>query len=368
MSPLFLLGIAVLLVLANGFFVAVEFALMAARRGLIEEMAEEELFGARSALAGMRTINVQLAASQLGISVVSLVLGWLVEPVVGGAFRSLFDQTKLPSAWSGALSLILGLVIVAFFHMVVGEMMPKSFALATPERTARLLMPFHMVVVKVVRPVVRLLHALARLGTRAVGVEPIDELSQSHTATELALMVEEAHAGGQLARNEHDLLVGAFSFLSVCVRDVMAPASELATVPHTATVDEAERIMVESGHSRLLVMGDGPDQVIGFLHAKDLIQLPATASRALLPSGIVRVALRAGPDDLLEVLLPRMRHARRHVAAVLDDGHLVGLVTLEDILEAIVGDIEDESDVRSGEVAVAGIVDAEADMDGGTDR
>lgn len=351
MSPILLVLIAILLVLANGFFVAVEFALMTARRGRIEEMAENEVFGARSALTGMQTINIQLAASQLGISVVSLVLGWLVEPVVGGGFESLLGNTSLPSAWRGALGLILGLVIVAFFHMVVGEMMPKSIALAAPERTARILMPFHMVVVKVVRPAVHLLHLLARLGTRAVGVEPIDELSQSHTAIELALMVEEAHAGGQLDRNEHDLLVGAFSFLQVRVSDVMAHASDLVTIPHTASLDEAERLMLESGHSRVLVMGDAPDQVQGFLHAKDLIQLPVDVNRLLLPPRIVRVALRVGPDELLEVLLPRMRQMRRHVAVVLDNDHLVGLVTLEDILEAIVGDIQDETDVP-----VAGIV------------
>ncbi len=350
MSPLLLTVIAVLLVLANGFFVAVEFSLMAARRGRIEEMAEEQRFGAKSALGAMRSINLQLAASQLGISVVSLVLGWLVEPVVGSAFKSLLGNTQLSSAWRGALGLVIGLLIIAFFHMVVGEMMPKSIALAAPERTARILMPFHTVVVTVVKPAVHLLHLLARLGTRAVGVEPIDELSQSHTATELAVMVEEAHAGGQLASSEHDLLVGAFSFLHVCVRDVMTDASELVTIPHTASVDEAERLLLDSGHSRVLVMGDAPDQVQGFLHAKDLIQLGSGVSRSYLPPGIVRVALSARPDELLEVLLPRMRQARRHVAVVLDGDRLVGLVTLEDILEAIVGDIQDETDLPTGEV------------------
>ncbi len=349
MTPGVLILVAALLVLANGFFVAVEFSLMAARRGRIEELAEESVFGARSTLTGMQNINFQLAASQLGISVVSLLLGWLVEPVIGDVFESLLDKTSVPRAWSASFGVLLGLLLVAFIHLIVGEMMPKSVALAAPERTARMLMPLHLVVVKVVSPAVRLLHFLARLGTCAVGVEPIDELSRSHTATELAVLVEEAHAEGQIAGNEHDLLAGAFSFLQVCVGDVMTPASALVTIPHTASLDQAEHLILESGHSRVLVMGDAPDQVQGFLHAKDLIQLPPDVERSHIPPGIVRIALSTRPDELLEVLLPRMRFARRHVAAVLDGNQLVGLVTLEDILEAIVGDIQDETDLPTGE-------------------
>ncbi|CAN5563985.1 hemolysin family protein [soil metagenome] len=344
MSPVVILLIAVVLVVANGFFVAVEFSLMAARRGRIEEMAEEGSGGARLALAGMRNLNLQLAASQLGISIVSLLLGWLIEPVVGEGLADLLGKSALPDGASHVIGVALGLIIVAFIHMVMGEMVPKSLALAAPERVAVTLAPIHRLVVVVVRPAVGVLYWLARVGTRLVGVEPTDELAQAHTATELAVMVEESRAGGELDESEHELLVGALCFLAVRVDEVMAPREHLVTVPQTATVAQAEELVNDSGHSRVLVLGDGPDEVTGFLHAKDLIAVPMDQRDWLLPPGIVRVALRVGPEDRLEDVLPRMRRARRHVAVVMQGESMLGLVTLEDILEAIVGDIRDESD------------------------
>lgn len=346
MSPVWILVLSIVLVLANGFFVAVEFSLITARRGRIEEMAEDGSSGARLALVGMRNLNLQLAASQLGISIVSLLLGWLIEPVVSEGLAELFGRTALPQGASHAIGLALGLVIVAFIHMVIGEMVPKSLAIAAPERTAVVLAPIHRVVVVMVRPAVAVLYWLARIGTRLVGVEPTDELAQAHTAIELAVMVEESRAGGELEPSEHELLVSALGFLAVQVDEVMSPREQLVTVPHTATVAQAELLVHQSGHSRVLVLGDGPDEITGFLHAKDLIGVPADQRDGFLPPGIVRVALRVGPSDRLEDVLPRMRRARRHVAVVVEDAHVVGLVTLEDILEAIVGDIRDESDVE----------------------
>lgn len=343
MTAFVLLVVALGLILANGFFVAVEFSLLAARRGLIEEQAEQGSNGARRALEGMRQLNRQLAASQLGISIVSLLLGWLIEPVVADGLADLFGHSALPAGASRVIGLALGLVIVALIHMVMGEMVPKSLALASPERVLTALAPIHRLVVFVVGPIVAALFWMARLLTRLVGVEPTDELAQAHTTAELALMVGESRDGGELAESEHELLVGAIAFLGVKVEHVMAPRSELVTVPNTATVAEAEELVYRSGHSRVLVLA-GNDEVTGFLHAKDLISLPSEQREGFLPPGIVRIALRVRADEALEDVLPRMRRARRHVAVVVDGDELVGLVTLEDILEAIVGDIRDESD------------------------
>jgi len=349
-NPVLAFSLAVMMILANGFFVAVEFSLMASRRGRIEELAESGSPGARRALTAMRNLNLQLAASQLGISIVSLLLGWLIEPVVSQGLENLFGRTALPDGASRVIGLVLGLVIVAFVHMVIGEMVPKSLALAAPEKVAMALAPIHRIVVVMVRPAVAVLYWLARIGTRLVGVEPTDELAQAHTATELAVMVEESRAGGELEPSEHELLVSALGFLSVQVDQVMAPRDELVTVPHTATVAQAEQLVHRSGHSRVLVLGDDPDEVTGFLHAKDLIGVATSQRDGFLPPGIVRVALRVGPRDRLEDVLPRMRRARRHVAVVVESAEqdpqqrILGLVTLEDILEAIVGDIRDETD------------------------
>jgi len=345
--------VAVLLLVGNAFFVAVEFALLAARRGRMELWVEEGRLGATTALRQMRHLNVQLAACQLGITVMSLLLGWLVEPAVGGAVEGVVGSGPLPEELATVLGVVLALTIVALFHMVLGEMVPKSVALTAPERTATLLAPVQAAVVFLVKPLVVGLDKLARLGTRLLRVESADELVRAHTPTELAAMVEASRAGGELEAAEHVLLSGAIGFLGGRVAEVMAPADQLVTVPTTATVAEAEALVHRSGHSRVLVVGQGPDDVAGFLHAKDLLRLPAEQHAGLLPQGLVRVALRVHPDDRLSDLLPRMRRARRHVAVVsdVDDAgvrHVLGLVTLEDILEAIVGDIRDETDRPDG--------------------
>lgn len=338
-----------LLIIGNAFFVAVEFALLAARRGRIEQWAEEGRFGAAAAVRQMRSLNLQLATCQLGITVTSLLLGWMVEPAISSVLERLLGRTSLPRTTTTVIGVAVALTVVAFLHMVLGEMVPKSLALTAPERTAVLTAPIQAVVTFLVWPVVKMLDVLSRWGTRLVRVEPTDELTQAHTPGELALMMEESVASGELEVTEHVLLAGALGFLDRRVSEVMAPSARLVTVPTTATVARAEQLMHRSGHSRVLVMGTSSDDVVGFLHAKDLLRVPADRRHGLLPPGLVRVALRVRPDDRLSDLLPRMRRARRHVAVVsAQDDHgvdrVVGLVTLEDVLEAIVGDIRDESD------------------------
>lgn len=354
MHPLPLAVIALALIAVNAFFVAVEFALMAVRRARIEQMADDAVIGARSVLNALDSINVQLAASQLGISIVSLLIGWLVEPILSTAVIKLLGDIAVPTYVIRSIGLVIGLGLVAFVHMVFGEMVPRTIALARPDRTARMLVPIHLLFVTVTAPAVHALHWMGRVGTRLVGVEPIDELAPSHTASELAVMVDEAHESGQIDPDDHDLLAGAFAFLGVTVDQVMARAEDLVTIPHGATVGEAERLMHESGHSRVLVMGVGADQVIGFLHAKDLINLTEMDRASLLPPGLIRVALRVGPEEPLDEVMLKMRRARRHVAVVIEDRRVVGLVTLEDVIESIVGDIMDESDQIGGSDRIDG--------------
>lgn len=335
--------VALVLVLANGFFVAVEFSLLAARRGRIEVWAEEGRFGAVSALAGMRRLNLQLAACQFGITVMSLLLGLLVEPVVGGGLEELLGSTALPDGVARALGVTVGLLVVSFLHMVLGEMVPKSLALSEPERTVVLLAPMNRGITFLLTPVVAALNQLGNWGTKLLRVEPADELSQSHTAMEIAAMLEESAAGGELEHEEHLLLTGALGFLTVTVGEVMTPRDRLVTVPSSATLAEAEQLVHRSGHSRVLVTSPVNGEVVGFLHVKDLLR-NAGAPDAPLPAGLVRTALKVRPDEMLPDVLPRMRRARRHVAVVTEASAVLGLVTLEDLLEAIVGDIADESD------------------------
>ncbi len=347
MSDLVLLLVAVLLIAANAFFVAVEFSLLAARRGRIEQWAEQGRSGAASALLGMQSLNLQLAACQLGITVMSLLLGWLIEPVIGGGLEDLLGRTSLPHGLSTAISVGVALTIVSFVHMVVGEMVPKSIALVAPERTLLLLAPIHRAVTTLLKPLVVSLNALGIWGTRLLRVDPAEELGQAHTPEELDAMMEAAVLGGELDEADYGLLSGALGFLKVRVEDVMSPGHGLVTVPSTATISEAEQMVYESGHSRVLVTDDG--RVNGFLHAKDLLDTPG-APDDFLPRGLVRLALWVGPDEPIDEVLFKMRRNRRHVAVVARGGtdtenaSILGLVTMEDLLEAIVGDIRDESD------------------------
>lgn len=350
MSWYWTIGVGMVLIAANAFFVAVEFSLLAARRGRVERWTEERRFGAASALRQMRSLNVQLATCQLGITVMSLLLGWLVEPAMSSVLEGWVARTALPRVTATVIGVGVSLTVVALVHMVLGEMVPKSLALTAPERSAVLLAPLQAAVTMVVWPFVWVLDRLSRWGTRLLRVEPTDELTQAHTPDELAIMMAASRASGELEEAEHVLLAGALGFLDRTVAEVMAPAAQLVTVPTTATIARAEELVHRSGHSRVLVMGASDDDVVGFLHAKDLLRISGDRRTGLLPPGLVRVALRVRPEERLGDLLPRMRRARRHVAVVSERDvggveRVVGLVTLEDVLEAIVGDIRDESDL-----------------------
>jgi len=337
------------LVAANGFFVAVEFALLSARRSRIETAAKNGRFGANAALAGMRSLNLQLAASQLGITIMSLLLGWLVEPLLSGVFESLLGRTALPEQVSAAVGLGIGLVIVALVHMVLGEMVPKSLALAEPERAVMLLAPIHRVVAMVVRPVVVALYSVARAGTRLLGVDPTDELVEAHTVQELAVILDASHIGGLLDTPERDRLVGAIGFLRLTAADVMKPRDELTTVNVNATAADVESAMFESGHSRVLVE-DAAGSVLGFFHVKDVLNIAGAGRSAPIDSKWIHEAIEVGSSESLVDLLLKARSARRNLAMVVGErtagvAGVVGLVSVEDVVEAIFGDITDETDV-----------------------
>ncbi len=345
MSALAIVLFAVWLVLANGFFVAVECSLVRSRVERLEQLQVAGLSGAGTAAAAVRDPARPLATSQLGISVVSILLGWAIAPLLGEPVEWVLEQASLPADLAAPAGLVAGLLLVTLVHFVVGEVVPRTVALAAPERTAALLCGVHRVVVVALRPAVAVLFGAAARLARLLGADA-GAPSDARTSAELAELVGESMAGGALDDAERDLLAGAFAFAGVVVGHVMARRDDLVTVPDTATVHRAEALVLHSGHSRVLVVG-GDDQVIGFLHVKDLIALEGRPDD-LLPPGLVRVALRVQPDDGLDAVLLRMRRARRHVAVVIDPqrerDQLVGLVTLEDILEAIVGDIRDESD------------------------
>lgn len=336
---------ALVLLLANAFFVAVEFALIAARRTQIEPLAEAGSRRARLALTSMQELSLQLAGAQLGITMASLGLGFVAEPAVAHLIESAIDGVvDIPSGALHAISFVVALTIVVFLHMVLGEMVPKNIAIAGPERTLMVLVVPNVVYLKVLRPFIWLLNGMANLGVRALGVEPRDELADFHTTDELASMVAASRDEGLLEEFEHSLLRGALNFGERAAASVMVPRERMVTVQRWATIGAVEQLVVESGHSRLPVVGGGLDEVVGFVHAKDLLTVPPDRFGRRLPASFIRRMLVVGPDQSLESLLVAMRQARVHLALVVDEERTLGMVTLEDLLEELVGDIRDETD------------------------
>jgi CBS domain containing-hemolysin-like protein len=342
------------LLLANGFFVALEFAVVGSRTTKLESEAAEGDRAATHALAAVREVNLQLSGAQLGITMASLGLGVVTEPAVAELLATPLGWLGLGHDVAHGVAVVAALTIVVFLHMVVGEIVPKNIALTDPEQTLVRLAPWDRVYLAVFRPIIRLLNAVGNLGVRAFGVHPVDELHTAHTADELAMMVAASREEGVIEDFAADLLAGVLDFGDLTVADVMAPREAVDHVGQQTSVAEAERLIVERGHSRLPVVGRDLDDVRGFIHAKDLLVLPPSAAHEPVPARLVRRMLVVRQDRTLEDLLLTMRRTRVHFALVTatDDGasapRTAGVVTLEDLLEELVGDILDETDRDRG--------------------
>jgi len=336
---------AIALLAANGAFVAKEFALVASRRTKLEGLAEDGSLRARLAFEAANELPLQLASSQLGVTMASLGLGAVAEPLVAHGLEGALGAVGIPDGVTDTLALVIGLGVVVFFHMVIGEMVPKYVSLADPERVLLAVAIPNRVYVAVFRPIIRVLGWLGNVGTRALGIEPRSDLSSIPTAEEIASMLAASREEGLIEEMAHDLLSGALDFGERPVRDVMVPRESISSVSRDATVADAEALIVASGHTRLLVIGPDLDDVVGFVHAKDLLTVPAeTRDRPLPLARIRRVLILPGSRPLDEVLVA-MRRSRTHVGVVVDeDRRVCGLATLEDLLEHLVGDISDESD------------------------
>lgn len=344
MNP-WLVLLTVLLLLANGFFVAMEFALIASRRTKLEALAEHGDIRARLALDATKALSLQLAGAQLGITMASLGLGAVAEPTLAHGLEAVLGP--LPDSVRATIAFAVALGIVVFLHMVVGEMVPKNAAIADPERMMlRLAIPNRLYLF-LFGPIIRLLNALSNFGTRRLGVEPRDEVEAAHTAAEIATMLAASREEGLIEQTAHDLLTGALGFGRRRLVEVALPMSDVVTVPQSATVADAERVVLESGHSRLVVTGRDRSDIIGFVHAKDLLTVPDDARSRPIPLLRIRRVLVLDESRPLDEVVVAMRRARTHVSVVVDAaGAAVGLATLEDVLEDLVGDITDESDRR----------------------
>ena len=337
---------ALVLLLANGFFVAAEFSLMAVRRTQVEHLASGGEKRATAALKSVRELSLMLAAAQLGITMASLGLGYVAEPAIAQLLEdAIHSVADLSPGVLHSISFVIALVIVSFLHMVVGEMAPKNFAIAEPEKTVlRVALPFRLFA-NAFRPVIHALNGIANATLKMVGVAPKDELQFAHTADEIARMVGESAKGGLLKEFERRLLVGAAGFGDRDAASVMVPRTEITALPRSATPEEIERLALDTGHSRFPIHTENLDHIIGFFHIKDLLKIPESGRRDPIPRRLIRPLLVVPESRRLQGLLLDMKRERKHFALVVEEhGGTAGIVTLEDLLEEIVGDIIDEYD------------------------
>ena len=342
---LWYLLVAVLLLLLNGFFVGAEFALIAARRSQLEHLAEEGNRRARLALRSVRELSLMLAGAQLGITMASLGLGALAEPAVARLIEAPLDSAGLSPGLVHSLSFAIALTIVVFFHMVIGEMAPKNIAIAEPQRSALWIAPPFRLYTTLFRPFIVLLNLLANAGVRLFRIEPQDELLTAHSAEEIGLMISEAARGGMIDRFEQVLLTGAVRFSRRDAGSVMVPRTEVVAISLDATPTDVEDLVRTEGHSRYPVHAGDLDNIVGFFHAKDLLRIRPDDRNRPLPRGFIRRMLVVPESHRLHPLLIDMKRERSHFALVIEEhGGTAGIVTLEDVLEELVGDIRDEYD------------------------
>jgi CBS domain containing-hemolysin-like protein len=338
------LAIAMLLLLANAFFVAIEFAFVTSRRERLEPMAADGRRTATVALGSMRKLSLQLAGAQLGITMASLGLGFVAEPALGHVLESWLDPFDLPASVMRGIAFGVALLIVTFLHLVIGEMVPKNLAIAGPERTVLALALPNRLYVTAFGPVIRFLNAVANAVVRLIGLEPKEELASAHTPEELAAILARSRREGTIAGSQADLLTGALDLAERPVRDVMVLRRDIVAVTLRTRMADVERLVRERGHSRLPVVGRDLDDIVGFVHVKDLLRTTAS-DRDPISLGRLRRMLVVDEGTALADVLLRMQSSRLHLASVTDaEGRTVGLVSLEDVLESMVGDIRDESD------------------------
>jgi CBS domain containing-hemolysin-like protein len=340
-----LLGVA-LMVSANAYFVATEFALVAVRRSQLKIWVRDGKAGAGSAMRAVEHLDDAIAATQLGITLASLGLGWIGEPAMASLLHPALEALGLGDVrLLHTVSVVVSFAVITFLHVVLGELAPKAFALDRPGPIALAFAAPLLVFGRICRPALWVMNGAGNAVVRLFGVRRASEAHGAHSPEELSLLVDEARQSGALRADTGRLLGNVFRLARTRVRDVMVPRSRIFAVERNAPIEPLLEEVREQGYTRIPVCSGGLDNVVGVLHAKDLFHLYAERGLFVLDD-LLRNVPEMPPDISMLEALRRFRRRRGHLAVVREaGGPVLGLVTLEDVLEEIVGEIEDEHDV-----------------------
>ncbi len=335
--------LAVVFLLGNAFFVGAEFAVMASRPAQLEPLAAQGSKRARASLVALENVSSLLACAQLGITVCSVLLGAVAEGALHHVIAGPLAGIGIPDEASEGIALLLALLVVAYFHVVLGEMVPKNLAIAGPERAAILLSPVLLAIARALRPVIRMVEAISKFLVRRLGVEPQDEVATAFSAHEVGLIVEESRREGLIAEGQQQRVQGALQFSDKVAADVAVPVGQLVTLRIGATPEDIEHLVARRGFSRFPVL-DRSGEIAGYLHLKDVLYARDEAYvEPVPPKRIRRLATVKTTDEVEDVLLAMQRSGAHLARVVTPNGEVVGVIFLEDVLEELVGEVSDST-------------------------
>jgi CBS domain containing-hemolysin-like protein len=341
--------VALFLILLNGFFVAVEFALIRVRSTRIAELSREGRRAAKMAEHAIHHLDVYLSASQVGISIASIALGYVAEPAIVRLLTPLFHSVPMPEAWHHAIAIAIALSIVSSLHIVVGEQAPKYWAIQNAEQVAMLFaFPLHWFY-RVFSLPISWLNSATTLVLRLFRIQPTSEHELAHSEEELRMILTASGQSGVLKDSEVDLVKHVFEFADKVARDIMVPRVDMVYLDATWPLDRSLQVATNHTFTRFPLCEADPDHVIGMIHIKDLARLAQTGERDIRT--IRRDIIFVPESKSIDQLLREFQLRKMHMAAVLDEyGGTAGIATLEDVLEQIVGEIHDEFEEPDPEV------------------
>lgn len=344
--------VVALLLFANAFFVATEFALVSVRKTRLAQLSKEGNKLAKIALDSINHLDRSIAAVQLGITIASIGLGWVGEAALVKLIQPIFNflPDSMQAVATHSLAVSIAFALITFMHVVIGELMPKSIAIQHPETTVLVVAKPMSFITKIFTPFIFLLNGFGNWLLSLMKIPPAHVGHLVHTVEELDMIIDESHKEGVLNDTEKDILQNVFKFSDIMAKQVMVPRPDVVSIPIDISQEELKKLTIENQYTRYPVYEEDLDKVVGILHLKDLYTLIIEGKEIILKD-ILRPAILVPETLTIDKLVHEFKTKRAQMALVIDEfGGVSGLVTLEDVLEEIVGEVQDEFDEEEANI------------------
>lgn len=349
--------LGVLLTIGTALFVAAEFSMLALDPTQVEERVKRKEKGAVGVLKALQHLSTQLSGAQVGITLTTILLGYTTQTALTSLFAQLLQDIKLAASLATAIAVVVALILVNAFSMVFGELFPKNLALAKPFEIARVVTPLQRGFTVLFKPIIMLLNGLSNRVVRALGVEPLEQLSSARSASELTAMVRHSAEAGTLDLSTATIFTRSVGLGRLCARDVMTDRRRMESLEAWQSAEDVVELSRRTGHSRFPVIGEDADDVLGLVHLRRAVAVPFVKRKnvPVTAQPLLVKALRVPETVRLAPLLVQLREADLQMAIVVDEyGGTCGIVTLEDVVEEIVGEVADEHDLRRRGIRLEG--------------